>query len=409
MPLLVYILGLAVFAQGTSEFMLSGLLPEIAADLHVSVPRAGLLTSMFAIGMAAGAPVLAVLARRWPHRRSLVAFLAAFAACHVAGALTGSYAVLLATRVIAALANAGFWAVASAAAIGAVAPHLKARAMSVVVGGVTLACVAGVPGGALLGQQWGWRSAFWAVAALSAAAIAAVLATMPAPRPESAANGPDGAERVPERSGSVRDELRTLTRAPLLAAYGMNALVQGATFCTFTYLALLVTDVAGLGDRWVPAALVLFGTGALAGITAGGRIADARPLPLLAGGMTALAAGWAVLALTAAHPAALLALVPAQGMIAFGIAPALTSRAFYLAPDAPTLAGGFSTAAFNVGNTAGPWLGGLAIGAGLGYRSPAWVSALMMAAALGVLACAAALRAGDGKEDATEPETAATY
>ncbi|MGW3569938.1 Cmx/CmrA family chloramphenicol efflux MFS transporter [Streptomyces sp. NPDC000941] len=379
MPFAVYMLGLAVFAQATSEFMLSGLVPDIAADLGVSIPQAGFLTSAFAIGMVVGGPLLAMLTLRWPRRTALVAFLVAFAAAHVVGAVTADYAVLLATRIVGALANAGFWAVAAGAAVGMVEPDKKARAMSVVMGGVTLACVAGVPGGAVLGQLWGWRSAFWAVAVLSVAGVAAVLASIPAGRPDAPAAG-------------LRAELRSLVGAQLLTAYAMNALVQGATFCTFTYLAPLLTEVSGYGAGWVPAMLVLFGVGAFVGITVGGRIADARPYLILLTGMSALTLGWAVLALSAGAAVAVFVLVFVQGLLAFGIAPVLTSRTFYLADGAPTLAGGFTTAAFNVGNTAGPWFGGLAIDAGLGYRSPVWTSALMMLVALATLGLAVTLR-----------------
>ena len=161
MPFALYLLGLAVFAQGTSEFMLSGLIPDIAADLHVSLPVAGLLTSAFAVGMIIGAPLMAVLSMRWSQRRSLLTFLTAFLIVHVVGALTPSYEVLLGTRVVAALANAGFLAVALVTATGMVASNAKGRATAVLLGGTTIACVAGVPAGALLGQIWGWRSAFW--------------------------------------------------------------------------------------------------------------------------------------------------------------------------------------------------------------------------------------------------------
>ncbi|GAA4034340.1 MFS transporter [Allokutzneria multivorans] len=370
MPFAVYVLGVAVFAISTSEFMLSGLVPAIATDLVVSIPDAGMLTSAFAIGMVVGGPPLAVLTMRWERRRALGAFLVVFAVVHVVGALSSDYAVLMVTRVLGALACAGFWAVAAVAAISMAGENAKARAMSVVVGGTTLACVAGVPGGAFLGQHLGWRAAFWAVAVLSALSVIAVLATLP--------------KSAPEPVGRI--ELRPLFSKPLLVAYALNALVQGATFCTFTYLAPLVTEVAGLGEGWVPGTLVLFGLGAFIGITVGGRIADARPMTVLGAGMVALALGWAVLALTAGNPVVAVGLVFLQGLLAFGIAPVLTSRVFYLAGFAPTLAGGFSTAAFNVGNTVGPWFGGLAIDAGLGFRAPVWVSAAMMILALGVFA-----------------------
>lgn len=379
MPFAVYVLGLAVFAQGTSEFMLAGLLPGIAADLGVSIPAAGLLTSAFAVGMAVGAPLMSLLGRRWPHRRALLAFLLAFVAVHVAGAVTTDYGVLLATRVAAAFANAGFWAVALAAAVGMVPPDARARATSVVVGGVTVACVAGVPAGALLGGHWGWRSAFWAVALVSLPAVAAIARTIPDERPD-----------VP----SPRRELRVLRDRRVLLALLTNALVQGATFCTFTYLSPLATRVTGLDEAWVPVLLALFGVGSFVGVTLGGRIADAHPTVLLLAGTGSLAAGWTALALAAGNPVAATVLVFVQGMLAFGTGPALITRVMHLASGAPTLAGGFATSAFNVGAVIGPWLGGLAIGAGLGHRSPAWVSALLMCLALAVLATqVSALRA----------------
>ncbi|MEU2676938.1 Cmx/CmrA family chloramphenicol efflux MFS transporter [Streptomyces sp. NPDC007107] len=370
MPFAVYVLGLAVFAQGTSEFMLSGLISSIAGDLHVSLAAAGLLTSAFAVGMVAGAPLTALAGRTWPRRRALLLFLGVFVAVHVLGALTSSYGVLLATRVVGALANAGFWAVALVTALALAGPHRRARATAVVVGGVTVACVVGVPAGALLGGLWGWRAAFWAVALVSVPAAIALLVAVPGGRPEGAPQA------------DARSELRALARPRLLLTLLVMALVQGATFCTFSYLEPLVTRVTGFGAGWVPVVLALFGVGSFAGVTLAGRLADARPDAVIGLGMTALAAGWAALALTAGHPVAALALVLLQGALAFGTGTALITRVFHLAPDAPTMAGSFATAAFNVGAATGPWLGGLALGAGLGFRAPVWVSALLMCLAL---------------------------
>lgn len=180
MPFALFLLGVAVFAQGTSEFMLSGLVPDIARDLGVSVPSAGALTSAFAVGMAAGAPLMAGLARRWSRRGALLGFLAVFLAVHVVGAVTDSFTVLVATRVVGALANAGFLAVALVTAVGMVGREAGGRATSTLLGGVTLACVVGVPAGALLGQLWGWRAAFWAVVLLSLPAVVAVARSVPA-------------------------------------------------------------------------------------------------------------------------------------------------------------------------------------------------------------------------------------
>ncbi|MEU6019277.1 Cmx/CmrA family chloramphenicol efflux MFS transporter [Streptomyces sp. NPDC047515] len=370
MPFAVYALGLAVFAQGTSEFMLSGLVSDIAADLHVSIPAAGLLTSAFAVGMIVGAPMMALFSRTWPRRRALLFFLCVFSAVHAVGALTPGYGVLLATRVVGALANAGFWAVALVTAVSMVGPEARARATSVVVGGVTIACVAGVPAGAALGGHWGWRSAFWAVALVSVPAVVVIARTIPGVRPKA----------VPARAGV---ELRTLARPRLLLTLLTSALVQGATFCAFSYFEPLATHVTGLGDAWVPALLALFGLGSFVGVTAAGRLVDARPLALTTAGLVSLAAGWIGFALSAGSPFATITLVFVQGMLAFGTGTALISWVFRLAADAPTLSGSFATAAFNVGGALGPWFGGLAIGAGLGFRSPLWVSALLMVLALG--------------------------
>ncbi|MFD8686082.1 Cmx/CmrA family chloramphenicol efflux MFS transporter [Streptomyces sp. NPDC059651] len=376
MPFSVYALGLAVFAQGTSEFMLSGLLSGISADLRVSIPAAGLLTSAFAVGMVLGAPAMALLGRNWPRRRALLSFLGVFAAVHVIGAVTSSYGVLLATRVVAAMANAGFWAVALVTAVALAGPAARAQATSVVVGGVTVACVAGVPAGAWLGEQWGWRAAFWAVALVALPAGAVIAATIPAGRPTAS---------LP----SAYAELRTLAGSPLLLALLTSALVQGATFCAFSYLEPVARHVTGLGAAWVPVLLALFGVGSFIGVAVCGRIIDSRPVSLTAAGLAALAVGWALFASGAGSPVAVVALVLVQGMLAFGTGTAMISHVFRLAGGAPTLAGSFATAAFNVGAAVGPWLGGLAIGAGFGFRSPLWVSALLMVLAVGTAAAAA--------------------
>ncbi|KOU77073.1 chemotaxis protein [Streptomyces sp. MMG1533] len=394
MPFALFLLGVAVFAQGTSEFMLSGLVPDIARDLGVSVPAAGALTSAFAVGMVVGAPLLPGLARRWSRRGALLGFLVVFLGVHVVGAVTDSFGVLLATRVVGALANAGFLAVALVTAVGMVAPDAKGRAASMLLGGVTLACVVGVPAGALLGQLWGWRSAFWAVAVVSLTAVPAVARSVPA--------GADNSARP-----ALRCEVRALRSPRLLVVLLLGALVNGATFCTFTYLAPLTTDVTGLGGGWVPVVLALFGLGAFVGVRLGGRFADRRPgLPVGAGGL-ALCAGWIGFAFWAGEPAVALGLVLVQGALSFGVGSTLISQVLYAAPGAPTLAGGFATAAFNVGAACGPWLGGTAIDAGFGYRSPLWVSAALVALAL---VMAGGARVGSRtKRGAQEGRTSASW
>ncbi|QYC43249.1 Inner membrane transport protein YdhP [Nonomuraea coxensis DSM 45129] len=380
MPLALYVLALAVFAQGTSEFMLSGLLPDLARDLGVSVSAAGALTSAFAAGMIVGAPLMAIAGMRWPRRWALTAFLAVFVLAHVAGAVTADFGVLLVTRVLAAVANAGFLAVGLAAAVAMVPQDAKGRATSVLLGGVTLACVAGVPGGAVLGQAFGWRATFWAVAVACLPALYAVLRGVPSAQEEDVADG--------AAAGGVLAEARVLGEKRVVVVLVLAALVNAATFCAFTYLAPLVTEVAGLAAGWVPAVLALFGLGSFAGVSVAGRLSDTRPAPLLAWGGIALLAGWALLAATAGSPVAAVLLALVQGALAFAVGSALIARALYAASGAPSLGGSFATAALNVGAAAGPALGGLALAAGLGYRSPAWVGAVLVAAAMviGVLA-----------------------
>ncbi|MGW9209325.1 Cmx/CmrA family chloramphenicol efflux MFS transporter [Embleya sp. NPDC055664] len=372
MPFAVYVLGLAVFAQGTSEFMLSGLLSGIADDLHVSIPTAGLLTSAFAVGMVVGAPAMALVGRRQPRRRALLFFLCVFIAAHVVGALTPNYPVLLATRVFGALANAGFWAVALVTAIDLVRPEQRARATSVVVGGVTIACVVGVPAGALLGDRWGWRAAFWAVALVSLPAVLAIARTIPNHAPPA----------HPDPSANTRRELRALLTRPLLSTLSVMALVQGATFCAFSYFEPVITEVTGLADGWVPIALALFGVGSFVGVTIAGRIVDRRPTQVIGWGMAASAVGWALFAYTAGTPWAAITLVAIQGMLAFATGTALIARVLRLSQDTSGLSGALATSAFNIGGTLGPWLGGLTIDANLGYRAPLATSAALMLLAL---------------------------
>nr|WP_239153978.1 MFS transporter [Amycolatopsis sp. FDAARGOS 1241] len=346
-----------MFAQGTSEFMVPGLVPGLAAGLGVSVAAAGSATAVFAVGMVAGAPVLAVVARWWPRRVALLVFLGVFIAAHVAGALAPGFGFLLATRFAAALANAGFLAVALGVAADA-APGAEKRATAIVLTGTTLACVAGVPAGAVLGQVWGWRSAFVAVALVSVPAFAALARWVPAGEPAPT---------------SVRAEFAVLRRPAVAVALGRGALVNAATFAVFTYLAPVVAGVV-----WLPAALALFGLGASAGVA----IAGHRPATVPAG--MALAAGWVALALGAVTRSSCsgssrcrrrcrsLSGPPPSG----GCSAPPTMRGCCGVPSPPPP----STSA----PPPGPGSPQRPSGAGLGYRAPVWLAALLAAATLGV-------------------------
>ncbi|MFJ9434119.1 Cmx/CmrA family chloramphenicol efflux MFS transporter [Streptomyces sp. NPDC101490] len=369
MPLAVYVLGLSVFALGTSEFMLSGLLPPIAEDMNVSIPRAGLLISAFAIGMVVGAPLLAVATLRLPRKATLIALIAVFGLGQVAGALAPNYAVLFASRIVSALACAGFWALGAAVAIAMVPVGSRARAMAVMIGGLSIANVLGVPAGAFLGEHLGWRSAFWAVGLASAVALVGVATRIP--------HIP-----LPETRPRLRQEVAIYRDRQVLLSIVITALAAGGVFCAFSYLAPLLTDVSGLDDGWVSGVLGLFGIGAVIGTTIGGRVADAHLFGVLLTGITASTVFLAALALLASSPVATIVLTFLLGVSAFYTAPALNARMFNVAGAAPTLAGATTTAAFNLGNTGGPWLGGTVIDADLGYASTAWAGAAMTAVGL---------------------------
>ncbi|SFN00910.1 MFS transporter, DHA1 family, chloramphenicol resistance protein [Streptomyces sp. cf124] len=372
-PLSVYVLGLAVFALGTSEFMLSGLLPPIAEDMDVSIPRAGLLISAFAIGMVVGAPLLAVATLRLPRRTTLVALITVFGLGQIAGALAPTYAVLFASRIVSALACAGFWAVGAAVAVAMVPVNARARALAIMIGGLSIANVLGVPAGAFLGEHFGWRSAFWAVAVASAIALVGVVTLVPA-------------IPLPDERPRLAQEARIYRDGQVWLSIAVVALAAGGVFCAFSYLAPLLTEVSGLDAGWVPTVLALFGIGALIGTAVGGRFADAHLFGVLLSGTAASTVLLVALALLAQYAAAAVLLSFLLGVSAFYTAPALNARLFNVAGAAPTLAGATTTAAFNLGNTGGPWIGGVVIDAGQGFAATAWAGGAITAAAIGTTA-----------------------
>ncbi|WP_405575040.1 MFS transporter [Streptomyces sp. NBC_01167] len=391
MPLPLYLLAMAVFAMGTSEFMLAGLLPDIASDLDVTVGTAALLTSAFAVGMIIGAPLMAALARTWPVRSSLLGFVLAFLAAHVVGASTSSFAVLVATRVVAALANAGFLAVALTTAGSLVPPDKKGRALAVLLSGTTLATIAGVPGGSVLGTLLGWRATFWAVALICLPAAIGILKGIPArPAQQDEPVGP-----------ALRSELAQLRRPRLILVMGLGALVNAATFGGFTFLAPVVTDTAGLGELWIPVVLMLFGVGSLVGVTAAGRLSDERPGLVVAAGGPLLLIGWPALAVLADEPVALLVLVFVQGALSFALGSTLITRVLYEAAGAPTMAGSYATAALNVGAALGPLIAAATLGTAVGDLGPLWASGLLVALALLVAVPVRAVIAARRQPDTT--------
>jgi len=253
--------------------------------------------------------------------------------------------------------------------VSAVGPGDRARALSVLLAGLTVANVIGVPVGTFVGQQWGWRAAFWAVGAVAAIGLVGVLVMV--------REGTSGAP-----SGGLAAEFAVFRRGRLWLALGTIALYAGSTIAVLSYVSPLLTDVAGIEARWVPLVLLGNGLGCLVGVTVGGRLADAHPWGMLFGALAAVVAVLGGIGLLAAWPVPAVVLVVLLGVVSFLVAPPLNARVYELAGAAPTLASATTTSAFNVGNTVGPALGGLAISAGWGFASPAWLGVGLALAAV---------------------------
>lgn len=378
-PGVVLLLAAVIFALGTSEFMIAGLLEKIAAELDVSLGQAGLLVTGFAVGMIVGAPVLAVLTLKLPVRTTMLAATITFALAHVMGALAPGYGVLMASRVIAAIACGGFWAVAAVHTARVAPPAVVARSLAALVGGLTVANLIGVPAGALLGNAFGWRSAFWALAIVTAlAALLVALTVKPLPRTKD----------VPPLITLVKEELRAFRYPRIWLALAITALFQGSVFAAFSYFGPLLTQTAGMDPAWVPAVLAAFGVGALIGVRVGGRLADRSLFGNMIGSLVALLASFVLLALVAQWWLPAVGAIVLVGLSGFSIAGALNARVFQVAGGAPTLAASVNTSAFNVGNAAGPALGAAALTLGLPVVTTVWIGAVLalLGLALAVLA-----------------------
>lgn len=374
LPLPIYVIALATFCLGTSEFMLAGLLPDLAADLGVSIPAAGSLISAFAIGMLVGAPIMALLTLRLPRRLTLFVSCAVFAVAHIIGALSTNYEVLLMTRVVAALACATFWAVGAVTAVKLAPAGATARALAAVLGGLTLANILGVPAGTWIGERFGWQAAFIAVAIVTGLATIATALWVPE-------TGADDAQTP--MGQRLRIELAAFKQGRLWAALATTTTYQAAVFCAFSYFAPLLTDVAGLRSDHVPLVLLVFGVGTFIGINAGARFADHNALLNVFVSLGAMAATLTILAAVAHSSHLIVVAIFLFGVASFSLASAINSRVFRLAAGAPTLAASVNVSAFNAGNALGPWIGGLAISAGLGYIAPLWFALALTALAVG--------------------------
>ncbi|WP_025156138.1 MFS transporter [Leifsonia aquatica] len=376
MPAGLIALALGGFGIGLTEFVIAGLLPEVAADFRVDEAAAGWLISGYALAVAVGAIGLTAAATRIPRKAALLGLMVLFILGNLLSALAPTYAMMLGGRVVAALCHGAFFGIGSVVAAGLVAPEKRARAIAIMFTGLTAANVLGVPLGTLLGQEAGWRSTFWAITGIGVIALIGVSVLVP--REVSAAG-----------ATSLRRELGAFRSGQVWFSLVATVLGFGGMFGAFTYIAYTLTGVSGFSAGAVPWLLILFGLGLFAGNAIGGRLADRsidRTLLILLAVLVLVLAGFA---LVAALPIPTVVALVLMGAAGFATVPALQLRVLTYADHAPTLASGANIAAFNVGNAIGAWLGGLTIAAGLGYTSPLWVGAAMTVGALVVIAVAA--------------------
>jgi DHA1 family inner membrane transport protein len=372
-PLPLLALAAAAFAIGTTEFVIVGLLPAIAADTGVSIPDAGLLVTGYALGVALGAPPLAALTARAAPYRALSALMVLFIAGNALCALAPGYGWLMAGRVVASLTHGAFFGLGATVAAALVAPQRRSAAIALMFSGLTLANVLGVPGGAWIGQHWGWRSTFWAVSGLGVAALAAVLVWVPRTLDLGGSGGHGAAWRI-------------LRRPRLLGALALTALGFGGIFTTLTYLSPLLQTRTGFSAAQVNALLLLFGVGLTLGNVVGGWAADRWPRRSMFAVLGALAAIEVALYAGLAVPLVATICIFFWGMAAFAAAPGLQSRVLDEAADSQALGSTLNIAAFNLGNAGAAWIGAQSLHAGLPLHVLPLLSAGLALLALVLLA-----------------------
>ncbi|GAA2210582.1 MFS transporter [Nonomuraea monospora] len=370
MPLALFALAISAFGIGTTEFIINGLLPDLATDFGVTIPAAGLLVSGYALGVAVGGPPLTMLGGRLSRKTMLLALMVLFIAGNLLSALAPSYGVLMIGRVLAAFAHGAYFGVGSVVAADLVAPQKRASAIALMFTGLTLANVLGVPLGTWIGQAFGWRATFWVVVAIGVAGLAGVLALVPRqPRPS---------------GGGLLRELAAFRSAGVWLALAMTVFGFAPVFAVITFIAPIMTGVGGFSPGAVPVVMAVFGVGLVAGNLIGGKLADRAVMPSIYGSVGLLTLLAVVVALVSSSQIAFIVTITLFGVAAFATVPPLQTRVLDAAAGAPTLASAANIGAFNLGNAIGSFAAGLTIDAGLGYTAPAWTAALLGLVGLGV-------------------------
>jgi DHA1 family inner membrane transport protein len=356
-PIALYALALAAFAVGTTEFIIAGLLPTMAADLGVSIPATGLLVSGYALGVAVGGPILALLTAHWPRRPVIIAMVALYAAGHVLCAVAPNYTVLLIARVLVALTHGLFFGNATIAAATVVPPERRGAAISIVLAGVPLANLLGVPFGAVIGHAFGWRSTFWIIAGISALATILIVLTLPKVQDDQSAPIP------------WRDQLRVLGRHQISLSYlALFVLLIGLLAFNTYQVPFLITQT-GISEDATPPYLFAYGLGAVIGIIAGGRLADWKIMPSLLGSIAAYTVLSALILVVMGSPIAMFVVMFLLGVsvLVFQVQP--QARIVANSAGAPTLAATFIATAFNLGYAVGALAGAGLLNARFGYVS----------------------------------------
>jgi len=382
MPLALLALTVAAYAIGTTEFVIVGLLPTVATDLHITLPLAGLIVSVYALGVTFGAPVLTALTGKLGRKPLLLGLMALFIAGNALAALAPSYGMLLSGRVLSAFAHGVFFSIGATIAADLVAPDKRASAIAMMFMGLTVAIVTGVPLGTFIGQTFGWRATFWAVAGLGLVAFAAIALLLPA-------------NLKREEPAGLMEQVRVLGSGRLLIVFAMTALGYGGTFVTFTFLSPLLQAVTGLSESTVSLVLVLYGAAIALGNVVGGKVADRDPVRALVVLFALQAAVLVLFTFTAPSPALTLVTLAALGFLSFANVPGLQLYVVAMAqrhrPAAVDVASALNIAAFNLGIAAGAWIGGLVVASPLGLGATPWVGAILVAGALGLTLASGAL------------------
>ncbi|MEE6274608.1 MFS transporter [Georgenia wangjunii] len=394
MPIAILALALGAFGIGTTEFVIMGMLPNVAGDLGVDVPTAGQYVSGYALGVVVGAPLLTALTVRLARRWTLVGLLVLFTLGNLLSALAPTHETLLAARFLTGMPHGAFFGVAMLVAASLVHPQRRGRAMGTVMLGLTLANVIGVPVGTFIAQQFGWRWTFATVALIGLAAMAAVLVV--APRGDRSTAAPR----------SLRAELASFAKPQVLLTLAVVVFGLGGLFASYSYVAPMLTDVSGLGESAVPWVLVVVGVGMTAGSFLGGRLSDRSTLGTLAGGLGLVVVVLVALAAFLDSAPVAIALLFLLGFASLGIGPAIQMRIIEQAGGAPTMVSAGVQSAFNLANTIGAWLGGMVIAAGAGLRAPNVVGAGLAVVGLLLLGCSAVLEVRQRRAAALEPGAA---